>query len=116
MTNDGGGGEHARRRADEAGIRARELRDHVDAVRAGTEQPHGTTREALTAALERARQASERLTHALESSADAHDRAADAYDEQIRRHGDPDGRLASRSAVHRRDATLDRDRAHGSPA
>jgi hypothetical protein len=108
MTDHTAGGVHARRRAEEAGARARQLRDHVDAVRAGTESLHGSTVQQLALAVERARHASERLALSLEASADAHDRAADTYHALIRRHGDPDGSRAGRAAVHREDAGRDR--------
>jgi hypothetical protein len=109
MADDASSAVQARRRADEAGERARQLRAHVDAVRAGIESLHGTTRAELELAIERAGRASERLIQALLASADAHDRAAEAYDAHIRRHGDPDGARASRAAVHRQDAIQDRD-------
>jgi hypothetical protein len=106
-----GSAEHARRRADEAGERARRLRARRLAVGDGDRSLRGTSREELDAAVERAEQATERLRDALEASADAHDRAAAAYDEQIRRYGDTDGTRGVRAADHRRDAAADRDRA-----
>ena len=111
MRNDGNGGDEARRRADEAGERARQLRARVIAARDGDEHVFGTTRSELEAAVARAELATQRLIAALNASADAHERAAAAYDEQARRYGDDDGARSERAAVHRRDAAVDRERA-----
>jgi hypothetical protein len=111
MATEATNADHARRRADEAGVRARQLRDIVVAARDGKEPLHGSSPEELDAAVERAEHAAHRLRHALVASADAHDRAAEAYEEHIRRHGDPDGHRALRALFHRGEAAKDRDRA-----
>jgi hypothetical protein len=100
----------ARRRADEAGARAQQLRDRLDAAQAGGEDMHGSTPGDVDRATERASRATERLRQALESSAAAHDRAALAHETAASRGGDPDGVHVRQAADHRRDAAADRER------
>jgi hypothetical protein len=104
----------ARHRADQAGARARELRERLDAAQAGGHM-RGSSTEDVEAAERRATQATSRLRRALASSAAAHDRAADGHETAARLSGDPQGTHATQAADHRRAAAADRERADALP-
>jgi hypothetical protein len=106
----GGGTDGARQRAEDAAARAKQLREHLEAVAAGLERLHGASVEDVADAQRRAIEARERLRRALESSAAAHDRAAESHEAVAAGYdgGSPQSTLA---ADHRRYAQVDRERA-----
>jgi hypothetical protein len=74
-------GESAHRRAQQAGSRAAELRDQLDAALHG-DPAHGSSVEDVTRSRQHAEEADARLELAFERGAQAHDRAADLHERQ----------------------------------
>ena len=100
----------ARRRADEARIRAAGLRQR----RVGGEPSTASTlQEELGVAQAHALDALAHLLDSLESSALAHDRAAVRYTEQADKGDAMSSAYAAKAAKHRAGAGADRDRAKG---
>jgi hypothetical protein len=101
----------ARRRAEEAAIRAAGLRQRR---LSGNPTSPVTLRVDLGAARIRAIDAMEHLLDALEASAQAHDRTARCYQDRMEHdHQGSREDFARKAAQHREDASADRRRAKG---
>jgi hypothetical protein len=98
-------GEAAHRRAEQAGVRAAELRARLDAAQHG-DPPPGSTAEEVSRSREHAENADESMVRAFDRGASAHDRAAGLHERRAEEDGTPET-----SAGHARHAQDHRDAA-----